>query len=201
MASSTTLHGFVALLIACAAAGCGGIVVFEQASSGDGGGPTGSGAAGSSGTTSSTTNPTCSAFCIAQAAAGCASADCESTCDALFNGACDDTIRPYLECVPDLLSADCVPQFPEDPLVPCTVASDDLSCNPSCGNSSSEIVGSGCKGEAECAVGLVTTECNSGGVCVCSLDGLALGTCNALLGGVDGCIPSLNCCKTLIPVL
>jgi hypothetical protein len=182
--------------------GCGGLVVFEQSEPGDG-------AAGAGGSTSSTSStgstasiePTCVDFCSAKAANGCASPDCESTCDALFNGACDDTIRPYLECVPDLLNADCVPQFPEDPLFPCSVASVYLSCNPSCGSVSSEIVGSGCKGEAACGVGLVTTECNSEGVCVCSLDGLAIGTCNALLRGVDGCIPSLNCCKLLIPGL
>ncbi len=175
--------------------------MFEQPEPGDG--AAGGGSTSSTSSTGSTASiePTCVDFCSAKAANGCASPDCENICDALFNGVCDATIRPFLECVPELLNQDCVPNFPEDPQFPCTVASDDFSCNPECGSVSSEIDGFGCVGEAECSFGLVRTACDDAGTCLCSVDGLTVGSCSAVLGGVDGCIPALNCCKLFIPDL
>ncbi len=189
------------VLLLSLAVGCGGIVVFDPTASDDGGGGASDNVGGGSTGATSPVNPTCVAFCAATAEAQCASVNCESTCGVLFNGECDDTIRPFLECVPDILGSTCVAGFPEDPQAPCTVASDDLSCSSSCGDGSATLQGVGCVGQSSCDFGVVDTSCGNDGVCTCSLNGTFLGSCNAILAGVYGCIPALNCCKLLIPEL
>ncbi|MDC3957514.1 hypothetical protein [Polyangium jinanense] len=206
-----TMLGFLGIgaLVFAGLGACGGKVVIDADGSGGAGG-TGSAGNGSAGTNTTTSSSgagggdlqsLCQAACASMSATpGCAEDDCVADCVKEFEdeaGPCLNEVTALLECViknsglnGECFSSVCFPFV--EALEACET--------PSTGCSSalcSEAEDGSCSCEGQCNGSAVATECfpqpGTTQVCVCSINGMQVGKCEATLGSFP-CSVTEGCC-------
>ncbi|HVK64127.1 MAG TPA: hypothetical protein VM694_06630 [Polyangium sp.] len=203
-----TMLGFLGVMtLALAGAGaCGGKVVIDADGTGGAGGVGGSGSAGTNTTNSSGTGggnlqSLCEAACASLSKIpGCAQGNCVEECVKEFEddaGPCSSEVTALLECVienaglnGECFSSTCSPYI--EALEACETPS--TGC-PNALCSQGEDGSCDCSGQ--CNGASVTTQCfpqpGTTQVCVCSINGMDVGKCEASLG-TFACSVDQGCC-------
>lgn len=214
MTSSAFTGRPFSLLLSVTALACGGktpLQLGEQGPASDGGGPAEAGGAGGepaggaggepvggesgSGGSSIPIPPICTEYCEAAALKGCppAATNCEINCALLFPGDCEDAVTAFLSCAPAQTIASCEIAYGSDgPSGVCMAADDELYSCGSCEIGGAQTANGGCEGSYSCGI---ATDCDANGACSCTINGLWVGGCTAIIGGIDACSPGLSCCR------
>lgn len=147
----------------------------------------------------------CADYCAAAKQVGCPkSGECLSGCMSLFELGCSGVLIDFLACAAPALTSECVPRDAGGKLtcdqhlnsyvgcVPVDVGVPFEACGPS--TAESESVEDGCEGALQCDGLDLRVQCDAGGACTCSRNGVMVGTCDNIMSSAYFCAPHESCC-------
>lgn len=136
----------------------------------------------------------CERYCNDSFSAGCPPAfdTCVESCQTLFLGTCEQKLADYLEAIPFGLSQTCLVGLDEGR----RAAMDELAKCQYCGDGWANLVGDrGCESSFVCGL---AARCDDDGVCFCAQGDHLVGTCRAIVAGIDACMAGTSCCMVFL---